>query len=233
MCAVLPLFVNLNHAYLGTTLCESSSKFPSSVISSVSRLSGQEGRGSGRHTLLLCCCMGTGPRDRRAGIAAWSAANTTSRPCALDIGQQDSRFTQRVPLRQVDPEGTIDLMARSKFVWSPPGIGFTTFRDVESLYAGAVPVMRADEHRGWAPYRDSVFTEEVPSVFVGGRLPELNCQGKRCGAVADWSRVSRDLLEREWARIEKRDRDGPAYDLKTMYWPYWLERVTRHMVGGE
>jgi len=44
--------------------------------------------------------------------------------------------------------------------------------------------------------------------------------------VRDWSALTPAVLEREWARIM---REAPTYNTNKLFWPYWLERLTRHL----
>ena len=96
----------------------------------------------------------------------------------------------------------VKAMQTSKFVWSPPGHGWSNHRDFEALLAGSVPVVAY--HPSFVElYRD---------------LPVVQ--------VMNWTMVTTNFLTQQWQHVQSRRN---AYNLNKVYWPYWLKRLTAYM----
>ena len=93
-------------------------------------------------------------------------------------------------------------MMKSKFVWSPPGHGWSNHRDFEALLAGSVPVV--EFHPSYVElYRD---------------LPVVQ--------LMNWTELTPKFLEDKWRQMQAKRK---TYNLNKVYWPYWLHRLTKYM----
>mmetsp|Transcript_8873 Transcript_8873/g.36642 ORF Transcript_8873/g.36642 Transcript_8873/m.36642 type:complete len:175 (+) Transcript_8873:2393-2917(+) len=94
------------------------------------------------------------------------------------------------------------LLADSKFVYSPNGVGEACFREYEALITGAVPVV--DE---------SAYHHRRRNLRA---LPMLR--------VSNWSDVTPAFLERKWAEFGSKD-----FDVAMLYLPYWYDLILSAM----
>ncbi len=96
----------------------------------------------------------------------------------------------------------VKALVSSKFIWSPPGHGWSNHRDFEAFLAGGVPVV-----------------EYHPSfVELYRNLPVVQ--------VRDWAEVTPAFLEQKWDEIQAK---RSTFNMNRVYWPYWLSRLTAHM----
>ena len=85
------------------------------------------------------------------------------------------------------------------------------------------------------PISDSITTASGKhSRLVAGAIPVIDYHpsfdelwaGLPVVRVRNWSHVTPAFLEGEWQRVERETQAG-AYDMRKVYWPFWLERLTR------
>lgn len=88
-------------------------------------------------------------------------------------------------------------LKRSIFVLSPRGNGLDCFRTWESIYLGAIPIVR---------------TSKLDPLFKG--LPVV--------IVKNWENINAKFLERKFAEIESK-----AYSLKKLYIFYWKNLIKK------
>ena len=158
-----------------------------------------------RPNLFMCCCM----KDRNGRV-----------PRAADMQRQglcmDSK-TGKVTMQEY-----ITRLTTSKFVWSPVGHGISTFRDLEIILAGAVPVM--DGYAGRKELFDAKF-RNLPVIWVPGQ----NCKRSEthftlvfCPSI----NITAQWLEEQYKGVmAKRD----ELDIAEAFWPYWLYQFSRQI----
>ena len=113
----------------------------------------------------------------------------------------------------------VRIMATSRFVWSPSGEGYACFRDAESVYAGAVPVLDGHHSGGALLYDDSFPAIHIPECVNPFTL-------KVNPAYCHPEDVTPAFLEAEYAKLE--ERRGELNTAK-VYWPYWLYHVFKQI----
>ena len=92
-----------------------------------------------------------------------------------------------------------ELYFGSDFVVSPQGKGRTNYREWEALAAGAIPLV------DWDP------SPAMAELYEG--LPVVR--------VRDWRAGTPEFLDTELARLR-----SEALDMKKLYLPYWIARLT-------
>lgn len=95
------------------------------------------------------------------------------------------------PINKENIAGYVSDLGRSKFVLSPPGLGYDCYRTYEAIAMGAIPIVK----------------RQPPITDVGKRLPVL--------LVDDWSDVTPERLTAAW---ESRPFNAPNISLSLTYW---------------
>ena len=158
-----------------------------------------------RQNLFMCCCM----KDRNG-----------RRPRAADMQQNGlchDHGGQKVTMKEY-----IDRLTTSKFVWSPVGHGISTFRDIEIILAGAVPVM--DGYFGRKELFERKF-RNLPVIWVPGK----NCKRAEthntrvfCPSI----NITAAWLEEQWEGIVAKQSE---LDIAEAFCPYWLYQFSRQI----
>ncbi|KAJ1458170.1 hypothetical protein M885DRAFT_513211 [Pelagophyceae sp. CCMP2097] len=140
-------------------------------------------------------------RVRRAYVveALGAAGHAGCHHGAAPVKKEDTRD------KKAAAQAYVRLLLRHRFVASPNGHGRACHREWEALAAGAVPIVDYDASPAMA------------KLYEG--LPVVR--------VSDWRTVTPAFLESEWRRIQQRHHRGDL-DLKKLYLPHWLFRLTEH-----
>eukprot|EP00928_Gymnodinium_smaydae_P081556 TRINITY_DN65054_c0_g1_i1.p1 TRINITY_DN65054_c0_g1~~TRINITY_DN65054_c0_g1_i1.p1 ORF type:complete len:421 (-),score=66.97 TRINITY_DN65054_c0_g1_i1:427-1689(-) len=138
-----------------------------------------------RETLLLCAGMSTKGRGRDTRVAKIATLKRNGFQC-LD-------FTEN--------QVYMNMLLKSKFVFSPFGVGQQNFRDWEAIGAGAIPLLDDRDDCAKEVY------EKLPVVFI-----------------KDWESVTRTFLEDKYEEVVQKARAG-AYDLRRAHFPYWFHQL--------
>ena len=158
-----------------------------------------------RSNLFMCCCM----KDRNGRV-----------PRAADMRRDGLCMDSNAG--KVTMKEYIHRLTTAKFVWSPVGHGISTFRDLEIILAGAVPVM--DGYAG----RKELFAAKfrnLPVIWVPGK----NCKRHEthntlvfCPSI----NITADWLEEQWQGIVAKHNE---WDVAEAFWPYWLYQFSRQI----
>ena len=130
-----------------------------------------------RPNLLMCCCMANhkGTRPAKRQILIDNGFNCSATGLSLRVSEDDY----------------FAMMSRSKFVFSPQGRGVVNWRDLESVFLGAIPLVDARVlNPRWHP---DDFPVELWNGTVLEELPVVR--------VSNWSAVTPSSLERIWASV--------------------------------
>ncbi len=93
-----------------------------------------------------------------------------------------------------------DLLAKHKFVLSPPGNGIDCHRTWEALMVGTIPIV--------------LDTPMAPKGYEG--LPVV--------VVPNWNMVTKEFLEQKYEELHS---NGRTYDWQRVQFPYWRNRIKR------
>ncbi len=134
-----------------------------------------------RPNLLMCCCMAN------HGSNTGRVAN---RQRLVDNGFPCLATGKKLLASENDFYGN---MTKAKFVFSPRGRGWVNWRDMESIYLGAIPLVDARvQDPKWYP---DIFPQHMWNGTMYEELPVVR--------VTNWSRVTPNYLEKVWASFTK------------------------------
>jgi hypothetical protein len=172
---------------------------------------GDRGSVERRSEQFMCCCM----TDRNG--RAIRAASMKKYGMCKDFGSHKAGEHQTKGGR-ITMQEYIRRLSISKLVWSPAGHGLSTFRDLEVLLAGAIPVLDG------LPGRKELFETKfrrLPVIWVPGKY----CRSQHfCPSV----NVTPAWLDDQWNSLMK---DRSEFDVAEAFWPYWLYQLSTQILN--